>query len=191
MGHGEFSTDPETVWLTEEGTDDRKMSLVRDFSFQDPAAKVWLAPAGSVIDGARFLEPCGRSSDHRIRATTGGLQSFTMSRAIRREATRRSVGLPIGCSSMRVAQVGARSGSRRSCISGVRIGAAAPKVPAWHAAVAMETSGPPDQGGTADEATPRTGFAGHLPISRSRTGETDDPGKSRSVQMRRLPPWLG
>jgi Protein of unknown function (DUF1353) len=52
MGHGKVSSDPDTVWLIEEGTDDRKMSLLREFSFKDPAAKVWLARAGSEVDGA-------------------------------------------------------------------------------------------------------------------------------------------
>ncbi len=50
--HGQFSVDPETVWLTGEGGSDRTMRLLRAFSFTDPGGRVWLAPEGSVVDGA-------------------------------------------------------------------------------------------------------------------------------------------
>jgi len=54
--HGTFSGDPVTVWLTEAG-EDRRMRLVDDFTFTDPAGKVWLAPLDSVIDGASIPRP--------------------------------------------------------------------------------------------------------------------------------------
>jgi hypothetical protein len=54
--HGKFSDDPVTLWLTE-SSDDRKMQLVRDFSFTDPAGKVWLAPKDSKVDGASIPRP--------------------------------------------------------------------------------------------------------------------------------------
>ena len=52
MGHGHFSSEPEAVWLTEDGTPDRRMKILHDFSFTDPRSRVWEAPAGSVVDGA-------------------------------------------------------------------------------------------------------------------------------------------
>src|SRR5262249_47392881 len=52
MSHGQFSGEPETLWLTQEGTDDRQMRILQDFSFKDPSSKKWPAPVGSVIDGA-------------------------------------------------------------------------------------------------------------------------------------------
>jgi Protein of unknown function (DUF1353) len=52
MGHGEFSGEPEAVWLTEDGTEDRQMKILQDFHFADPSSKKWRAPAGSVVDGA-------------------------------------------------------------------------------------------------------------------------------------------
>src|SRR4029077_19182020 len=52
MGHGEFSGQPEAVWLTEDGTEDRNMEILREFLFTDPSSTKWIAPAGSVVDGA-------------------------------------------------------------------------------------------------------------------------------------------
>src|SRR5437762_1199820 len=48
MGHGHFSGEPEAVWLTEDGTPDRRMKILHDFSFTDPRSRVWEAPAGSI-----------------------------------------------------------------------------------------------------------------------------------------------
>ncbi|MFD1466618.1 DUF1353 domain-containing protein [Hymenobacter caeli] len=47
---GTFSEDPRADWLTE--PDDRRMRLLRDFWYDDPAGRRWPAPAGSVVDGA-------------------------------------------------------------------------------------------------------------------------------------------
>jgi Protein of unknown function (DUF1353) len=140
--HGEFSGDPETVWLTEEGTDDRKMSVLRDFSFKDPAAKVWRAPAGSVIDGASIpralwtIVGSPYTGDYR-RASI--VHDVACDQAGSDEKKRRAAD--------RMFFHACRAGGCSIWQSivlylGVRIGAAAPKVPAWHAAVAMETSGP-------------------------------------------------
>jgi hypothetical protein len=52
MAHGSFSGEPEAVWLTEDGTEDRGMRLLKAFSFEDPDSKKWPAPTGSVVDGA-------------------------------------------------------------------------------------------------------------------------------------------
>lgn len=50
MAH--FSGNPRTEWLTDPYSPDRDMRLLEDFSYTDPSGKVWLAPAGSVINGA-------------------------------------------------------------------------------------------------------------------------------------------
>jgi hypothetical protein len=52
VGHGQFSSDPQAVWLTEDGTEDRNMQVLQTFSFTDPAGKAWQAPKDSVVDGA-------------------------------------------------------------------------------------------------------------------------------------------
>ena len=36
MGHGTFFGEPETNWLTQDGTEDRNMGLLKKFSFKDP-----------------------------------------------------------------------------------------------------------------------------------------------------------
>lgn len=46
LKHGAFSGEPKTIWLTEAHVPDRRMRIVDDFSFTDPAGKVWPAPAG-------------------------------------------------------------------------------------------------------------------------------------------------
>jgi uncharacterized protein DUF1353 len=46
---GEFSGPVEAAWLDE---DDRKMKLLRDFSYRDSKGVQWMAPEGSIIDGA-------------------------------------------------------------------------------------------------------------------------------------------
>jgi hypothetical protein len=56
MSHGSFSGEPSTRWLTEEPPD-RKMELLEDFSFTDPAGKIWSAPAGYKVDGASIPRP--------------------------------------------------------------------------------------------------------------------------------------
>jgi hypothetical protein len=56
MDHGKFSGDPCTRWLTEVG-DDRNMEILEDFTFTDPAATVWSAPAHSVVNGASIPRP--------------------------------------------------------------------------------------------------------------------------------------
>jgi hypothetical protein len=48
LAFGSFSGDPVTRWLC----DGRNMQLVEDFSYTDPAGKVWSVPAGFITDGA-------------------------------------------------------------------------------------------------------------------------------------------
>jgi hypothetical protein len=52
MSHGEFSGEPQTLWLTDKAAGDRKMQLLQDFSFTDPDNKEWRTPAQYVVDGA-------------------------------------------------------------------------------------------------------------------------------------------
>ena len=50
---GTFSEDPQATWLTAPADpEDRRMELLRDFWYKDPAGKTWKAPKGSVVDGA-------------------------------------------------------------------------------------------------------------------------------------------
>jgi hypothetical protein len=53
MRHGEFSSDPKAVWLTEEGTDDRRMAGLK---VRSPAEAVELAEDGSNAEPARHAE---------------------------------------------------------------------------------------------------------------------------------------
>jgi Protein of unknown function (DUF1353) len=52
MSHGNFSDDvPETKWMTEQGTPDRRMTLMKEFWFDDPQGRRWSAPQGYETDG--------------------------------------------------------------------------------------------------------------------------------------------
>lgn len=55
--HGSFSSNPKTEWLTDPDAEDRNMKLLEDFSYTDPDEKVWLAPKGSVVNGASIPRP--------------------------------------------------------------------------------------------------------------------------------------
>jgi len=50
--HGSFSGNPKTEWLVDANGEDRDMQLLEDFSFTDPAGRVWLAPKGAIVNGA-------------------------------------------------------------------------------------------------------------------------------------------
>lgn len=54
--HGEFSGDPETLWLTQDEPD-RRMRILKEFSFRDPKGKEWVAPASYIVDGASIPRP--------------------------------------------------------------------------------------------------------------------------------------
>src|SRR4051812_16230359 len=45
---GYYSGSPETRW----DSDGRTMTLLNEFRYTDPKGDVWVAPAGSVVDGA-------------------------------------------------------------------------------------------------------------------------------------------
>jgi Protein of unknown function (DUF1353) len=142
MGHGKFSGALEAVWLTQEGTADRDMRIVRTFSFTDPDSREWNAPAGSVVDGA--------SIPRALWTIVGSPYTGDYRRA--------SVVHDVACDEAGSDNKKRRAADRmffHACRAGgcsiwqsivlylgVRIGAAAPDVPSWHAAVATEASGP-------------------------------------------------
>lgn len=50
---GSFSEDPQLTWLTApHDPTDRRMQLLREFWYKDPAGTVWKAPKDSIVDGA-------------------------------------------------------------------------------------------------------------------------------------------
>lgn len=55
--HGSFSEVPQTVWIIDPDKPDRNMQLLADFLYTDPQNKVWLAPKGSIINGASIPRP--------------------------------------------------------------------------------------------------------------------------------------
>lgn len=52
MAKGEFSGEPRALWLTEDGTEDRRMRLLENFWFLDPMGQKWEAHKGDKVDGA-------------------------------------------------------------------------------------------------------------------------------------------
>jgi len=57
MALGTFSGNPKTEWLIDANGEDRDMRLLEDFTFTDPAGRAWVAPAGSVVNGASIPRP--------------------------------------------------------------------------------------------------------------------------------------
>ena len=51
MANGRFSGNPKTEWLARPPSD-RDMKLLEDFWYDDPKGRHWLAPMGSIINGA-------------------------------------------------------------------------------------------------------------------------------------------
>lgn len=54
---GMFSGNPKTEWLRDPAKPDREMALLESFSYTDPEGRLWMAPAGSVINGASIPRP--------------------------------------------------------------------------------------------------------------------------------------
>jgi hypothetical protein len=142
MGHGTFSGEPESIWLTEEGTQDRSMKLLKEFNFEDQSAKNWSAPVDSVVDGASipralwtivgspFTGDYRRASIvHDVACVEAGGDKKKRRAADRMFFHACRAG---GCSMWQSIVL----------YLGVRIGAAAAAVPSWHAAIATETTGP-------------------------------------------------
>ena len=55
--HGFFSGNPKTEWLPDTNGPDREMKLLEDFKYTDPNDREWLAPKGSVVNGASIPRP--------------------------------------------------------------------------------------------------------------------------------------
>jgi hypothetical protein len=70
MSHGSFSGDPQTLWLTEDTISDRKMQMLADFSFTDPAGVIWLTPKEYIVDELQYLAHFGRLWAHPTLAIT-------------------------------------------------------------------------------------------------------------------------
>src|SRR5262245_3523999 len=142
MQHGEFSGEPETTWLTEEGTPDRRMRVLTDFSFTDPKSKVWPAPMGSLVDGA--------SIPRALWTLVGSPYTGDYRRA--------SIVHDVACDDAGTDKKKRRAADRmffHACRAGgcsiwqsiilylgVRVGAAAKDVPPWRAAISAESAGP-------------------------------------------------
>ena len=55
--YGRFSDNPQTEWLVDPAQPDREMQLLRQFWYEDPDGRRWIAPVGSQIDGASIPRP--------------------------------------------------------------------------------------------------------------------------------------
>lgn len=173
MSHGTFSGEPQTTWLTEDGTQDRSVELLNEFSFTDPDAKAWIAPLAAIVDGASipralwtiigspYIGDYRRASVvHDVACVEAGGDKKKRRAADRMFFHACRAG---GCSIWQSILL----------YLGVRIGAAAADVPAWHAAVATETAGPRIRR-TDDELRLERDFESIADRVLS-AGETDDP----------------
>jgi len=175
MNHGEFSGDPAAVWLAADGTEDRDMELLEKFYFKDPSGKKWVASKGDVVNGASIPRvlwtligspytgdyrrasivhdvACGEAGDDKKKRRAADRMFFHACRAG-------------GCSVWQATLL----------YIGVRVGAAAPDVPSWQAAVAAEGTGPRIRQ-TADELRLQQDFQ-TLSDRVLAAGETDDPAE--------------
>ena len=166
MGHGTFSGEPEVVWLTEDGTPDRSVRLLKPLSFTDPKNEEWKAPVDAVVDGASIpralwtIVGSPYTGDYRRASVVHDVACGEAGgdKKKRRKADRMSHACRAG---------GCSIWQSIFFYLGVRVGAAAADVPVWQAAIATETAGPRIRR-TADEmkleddfATDRrTGFEG-------------------------------
>ncbi len=173
MNHGTFSGDPEATWLTEDGTPDRRMKLLGAFSFIDPKGRVWAAPLNSVVDGA--------SIPRALWTAVGSPYTGDYRRA--------SIVHDVACDEAGTDRKKRRAADRmffHACRAGgcsiwqsiilylgVRVGAAAKDVPAWHSAVAVESAGPRLR--RSDEELRLERDFNELADRVLATGETDDP----------------
>jgi len=173
MSHGEFSGEPDAVWLTEDGTPDRRMRILSDFSFTDPDSRVWEARAGSVVDGASIPRALWTvvgspyTGDYRRASIVHDIACDEAggNKSKRRKADRMFFhGCRAGGCSIWEATI---------LYLGVRVGSSASRVQPWHAAVSIEKAGPRTRR-TAEERQLEKDFtqiADHV-FAR---GETDDP----------------
>lgn len=142
MAKGEFSGEPQALWLTEDGTEDRKMRLIEDFWFRDPRGKKWGAHKGDEVDGASIpralwtLLGSPYTGDYRRASIVHDRACVTAgSNPAKRRAADRMFYYACragGCSIWQATLL----------YIGVRIGAILPYVDAWQGAAATSPAGP-------------------------------------------------
>lgn len=142
MAKGEFSGEPQALWLTEDGTEDRRMRLIENFWFRDPGGKKWEAQKGDEVDGASIpralwtLAGSPYTGDYR-RASI--VHDVACDNARGNAAKRRAADRMFyhacrtgGCSIWQATLL----------YIGVRIGAVLPDVDTWQGAAATSPAGP-------------------------------------------------
>lgn len=141
MTNGSFSGDPRTLWLTQSG-DDRDMRVLELFTFTDPSAQIWDAPADSVINGASIPRPLWTlvgspyTGDYR-RASI--VHDVACDRAGSNVPTRRAADRMF----YHACRAGGCSVAQSTILYlGVRVGAVWPFVPQWAPALAVQSAGP-------------------------------------------------
>ena len=142
MAHGQFSGEPETVWLTEDGAQDRLMRLVRPFSFFDGAGNTWRAPAGAVVNGASIPRALWTVVGSPY---TGDYRRASILHDVACEAAGHDWNRRRAADRMffRACRAGGCSILQSIVLYiGVRIDAVAPGVAAWQAAVDTDSVGP-------------------------------------------------
>ena len=173
MSHGDFSGEPKTDWLTEDGREDRRMTVLEDFWFCDPKRRRWDAPKGSIVDGASIpralwtIVGSPYTGDYR-RASI--VHDVACEQAVGSPAARRAADKMF----FHACRAGGCSVTQATLLYlGVRVGAAGARVPAWHAAMATNSSGPRARR-TPQELRMEDDF-GAIADQVLAAGETDDP----------------
>lgn len=175
MAKGMFSGEPQALWLTEDGTEDRKMSLLKDFWFKDPKGKNWEAHKDDEVDGASIpralwtLLGSPYTGDYRRASIVHDVACNAAGDDVdkRRAADRmfyhacRAGGCTIWQATL--------------LYIGVRIGAVLPSVDAWQGAAATSPAGPRIRRTEAEDRLERDfeSIANNVLAS----GEVDDPIK--------------
>ena len=142
MAKGEFSGEPQALWLTEDGTEDRRMRLLENFWFRDPVGKKWEASKDAVVDGASIpralwtLLGSPYTGDYRRASIVHDIACDEAgSNAAKRRAADRMF--------YHACRVGGCSIWQATLLYiGVRIGATLPNVHTWQAAAATSGAGP-------------------------------------------------
>jgi hypothetical protein len=141
--HGEFSGEPETRWLTEPDAPDRRMYLLKQFTFTDPKGNEWQVDSGyDKMDGASIpralwtLVGSPYTGDYRRASIVHdkACDDAHGDKGKRRAADRMFYhACRVGGCSIRQATI---------LYVGVRIGAALPDVPSWRLAALDDEPGP-------------------------------------------------
>ena len=130
---GTFGPDPQLEWLS--GPPNRLMRLLRDFWYDDPAGRRWLAPAGGLTDGASIPAPLWSSIGSPF---TGPYRRA----AIVHDAAVGAPGVPRLDADRMFYQAclagGCAPGQAELLYAGVRIGAWLPRVRFWASDLAAQ-----------------------------------------------------